>query len=269
MTRVRSDERAAELRRWALLRRVESYLDRPMIVLGFVWLVLLVVELLFGVHPWLRRALTAIWIIFIFDFILRLLLAPRRMRYLRRNALTLVALAVPALRMFRFVRLLPWLRATRSINLIRLVTTMNRGMRSLGRTMHRRGFAYVMVLSGLVLLLGAAGIYTFENLPGGRGIDSYAEALWWTSMIMTTMGSDYWPQTTEGRVLCFLLALYAFAVFGYVTATLASFFVDQDAANVRAGIAGEAGLQALRAEIGALREDLRQQLRGDSPGAES
>ncbi len=40
-------------------------------------------------------------------------------------------------------------------------------------------------------------------------------------MIMTTMGS--WPQTPEGRVLCLLLAVYAFAVFGYVTAMLAAF----------------------------------------------
>jgi len=39
-------------------------------------------------------------------------------------------------------------------------------------------------------------------------------------MVMTTMGSDYFPRTTQGRVLCF-----AHAVFGYVTATLATFFV--------------------------------------------
>lgn len=47
-------------------------------------------------------------------------------------------------------------------------------------------------------------------------------------MIMTTMGSAYWPQTDAGRVLCLLLSLYAFAVFGYVTALLASFFVGRD-----------------------------------------
>ncbi len=43
------------------------------------------------------------------------------------------------------------------------------------------------------------------------------------------MGSDYWPRTPEGRILCLLLALYAFAVFGYVTATLASYFIGRDA----------------------------------------
>ena len=35
---------------------------------------------------------------------------------------------------------------------------------------------------------------------------------------MTTLGSEYWPKSTEGRLLCFLLAVYAFAVWGYITA---------------------------------------------------
>jgi len=43
--------------------------------------------------------------------------------------------------------------------------------------------------------------------PGGPY--SCGEALWWTAMIMTTMGSQYWPQTIEGRMLCVFLALYA------------------------------------------------------------
>ena len=50
---------------------------------------------------------------------------------------------------------------------------------------------------------------------------------------MTTMGSDYFPQTAEGRVLCFILAIYAFAVFGYVTATLATFFVGRQSRRHR------------------------------------
>ncbi len=55
---------------------------------------------------------------------------------------------------------------------------------------------------------------------------------------MTTMGSDYSPKTPEGRVLCFFLALYAFAVFGYVTATLATFFIGRDADDDEAELAG-------------------------------
>jgi voltage-gated potassium channel len=63
-------------------------------------------------------------------------------------------------------------------------------------------------------------MYALErSIPGG--LTDYGTALWWTAMIMTTMGTEYWPRTAEGRVLCFFLSLYAFAVFGYVTATIA------------------------------------------------
>jgi hypothetical protein len=51
-------------------------------------------------------------------------------------------------------------------------------------------------------------------------------------MLMTTIGSDYFPKTASGRVLCFLLALCAIALCGYLTATLATFFVRQDASEL-------------------------------------
>ena len=47
-------------------------------------------------------------------------------------------------------------------------------------------------------------------------------------MILTTMGSQAWPATAEGRILALLLSVYAFAVFGYVAAALASFFIGRD-----------------------------------------
>ncbi len=75
-------------------------------------------------------------------------------------------------------------------------------------------------------------------------------------MIMTTMGSQYWPQTGEGRVLCVVLALYAFGVFGYVTAALATFFVGRDAETKSGPIAGSREIARLAAEVRALRAEL-------------
>jgi voltage-gated potassium channel len=76
-------------------------------------------------------------------------------------------------------------------------------------------------------------------------------------MVMTTMGSDYFPKTPEGRVLCFMLAVYAFAIFGYVTATIATFFVGQDANDEEGDLTSEKSVRALQAEIVALRKELR------------
>jgi voltage-gated potassium channel len=129
-------------------------------------------------------------------------------------------------------------------------------MKALGASLSRRGFGYVVALTVLVTIAGAARIYAFENeAPGGP--NSFGESLWWTSMIMTTMGPQYWPQTAEGRLLCVFLALYAFGIFGYVTAALATFFVGRDADSADAELAGAKQLAVLSDEVMALRDEIR------------
>lgn len=247
--------------RWAVLHQLEDFLETPMLVLGFVWLALLVIELTGNLSPALQFIGGAIWILFILDFALKFVLAPDKTDYLKANWLTALALVVPALRVFRIFRVLSILRAaraTRGLRLFRLLSSANRGMRALGRTMQRRGVGYVMMLSAGVILLGAAGMYAFEkDLPDGAGLKSYGDALWWTAMLLTSLGSEYWPQSAEGRVLCFLLALYGFAVFGYVTATIATFFVGRDAESDEGELAGARSIEILRTEIAALREEVQ------------
>jgi voltage-gated potassium channel len=75
-------------------------------------------------------------------------------------------------------------------------------------------------------------------------------------MIMTTIGSAYWPETTSGRILCFFISLYSLGVFGYFTAVLAIFFVGSDAASEETDLASEKSISALRKEISALRKEI-------------
>ncbi len=250
---------ALDKERVEILERLEGWLETPMLVLAFVWLALLMVEFIWGESSLFETIGTSIYVVFILNFGLEFTLAPRKAEYLKRNWLTAISLLVPALRIFRVFRVFRVVRLTsagRGLRLLRVVSSLNRGMHALGDSLTRRGFGYVFALTLLVTFAGAAGMYKFEkDAPGG--LHSYGEALWWTAMMMTTMGSQYWPQTIEGRVLCVFLALYAFAVFGYVTATLATYFVGRDAENAKAEVAGSAQLMALQEEIRALRNEIR------------
>ena len=245
--------------RYELLHRVEGWLEVPMLVLAFVWLVLLVVELTRGESQLFFVLGTTIWVVFILDFAVKMVLAPDKTEYFKGNWLTAISLLIPALRLFRVFRALRLLRLARTgrgLRLVRVVSSLNRGMKALGASLGRRGFGYVITLTVLVTIAGAAGMYALENeAPGGP--NSYAESLWWTAMIMTTMGSQDWPQTAEGRVLCLFLALYAFGIFGYVTAALATFFVGRDAESSDAELAGATQLTLLRDEVLALRDEIR------------
>jgi voltage-gated potassium channel len=225
--------------RWRLLRQIDQLLEMPMIVLGFAWLALLVWELTAGLTRIWESVNTAIWVAFVIDFVVKILLAPAKGEYLRRNWVVAISLAVPALRVFRIaraIRLLRMARAVRALRFARLLAGLNRGLHSLRATMRRRGLGYVLGLTALVAFGGAAGMYALEHDEGQRaGFDTYASSLWWTFMLLTSIGSEYWPKTGAGRALCLLLAVYGFAVFGYITAALASYFVGRDAEKKEQG----------------------------------
>ncbi len=256
----RAAERRTERERLELLHELEDWLETPMVVLGFVWLALLVVELVWGINPFLEQIGTTIWGVFVVDFGLKLIIAPNKLAYLKESWLTALALLLPALRVFRVVRALRLLRAARAargVRLFRLFTSLNRGMRALRATLGRRGFGYVSILTVAIVMAGGAAMYALEaGVPDG-GFRSYADAVWWTAMLMTTLGSEYWPKSAEGRFLCFLLSMYAVGVFGYVTATLATFFIGRDAERADTEMAGTAQIEELRQEIRALRGELR------------
>jgi len=230
-----------------LLTTVENLLEAPMIFLGFVWLVLLVIEFIWGLPKVLDYISLTIWFIFIVDFLVKFALAPGKVSYLKHNWLTAISLIIPALRVFRIFRVVRLLRGLRGVRLVRIVSSLNRSMNSLGATMSRRGFGYVSLLTVVVTFAGAAGMYGLER--GHQGFENYGMALWWTAMRVITAGSDFWPSTPEGRGLAFILSLFGYAIFGYVTATLATFFIGRDADENDAPVAGAKDVAELKQAI--------------------
>lgn len=146
--------------RTKLVTAVEKLLEGPMIFLGFVWLILLVIELVWGLPVVLQYLSVTIWVIFIVDFLLKFILAPYKITFLKKNWLTAISLIIPALRVFRLLRIL---RLLKGVRLIKVVASLNRSMRSLAATMKRRGFTYVVILTMVVAFGGAAGMFAIER----------------------------------------------------------------------------------------------------------
>jgi len=237
-----------------LLTSIQKLLEAPIIFLGFVWLVLLVIELIWGLNKPLEYSSLTIWIIFIIDFFIKFILAPVKVDFFKKNWLTAISLIIPALILFRIFRFVRLLRALRGIRLVRIVSSLNRSMKSLGATMKRRAFGYVFLITLIVIFAGAAGMYALEN--PNPGFDSYGMALWWTAMRVITAGNEFNPSTPEGRVLAFLIAVFGYTIFGYVTATFATFFIGRDAEEKDAPLAGAKDVAELKQEIIALRKSI-------------
>ena len=270
MTSTRSDERDTQhAERWRLLRMLDRILERPLIVLSFLWLALLLAELAVGTDARLDVLFYFLWVVFIAEVAIELVIAPDRYAYLRANWLKVIALLLPALRALRAITALRFLRAAatvRSASMLRLLTGLNRGMAALARTLDRTRFGYAVALTALVVFVGAAGMLFFERpaaqevaAAGSSAMTTYGDALWWTAMAMTTVGTDYFPVTAEGRLLGWLLSVFALGVFGYVTATMASHllgFGRDERSPDDAVLARE--IAELRREIVLLREGLQE-----------
>lgn len=247
-------------KRIRLLRSVERVLEGPMILLGFVWLVLLVVELIWGINQVLEYISLGIWVVFIIDFLIKVVLAPEKLVFLKNNWLTIISLFVPAIRVFRVFRFVRLLRGLQGLRLVRIISSLNRSLRSLGKTMQRHAFGYVLITTLIVTFVGAAGMYALEN--PNPGFTNYGLAVWFTAMRVITAGNEFNPLTPEGRGLAFLISVFGFSIFGYFTANFASYFIGRDAKDKEAPLAGAKEIEELKLEITSLRELIENQKEG-------
>lgn len=83
----------------------------------------------------------------------------------------------------------------------------------------------------------------------------FGDAIWWAFATITTVGyGDLAPVTLEGRAIAVGLMLSGIALLGVISATFASWIVEQvSAENTSRQAATVAHVDALRAEIAELR----------------
>jgi voltage-gated potassium channel len=238
---------------------VSSWLDIILSILAIVLAAIIVVEFTVDLSEgWSRRlyiANLAIWAIFVAAFLFELSLAESKTRFLKKNWIAVLALAVPMLRVLRIfaaLRILRTARAARSLSIIRASTTVNSVARTVGDFLRISQFAYALMLTALVTFIGAALAYFIER-DANSGIDSFGDALWWSATIITTINSPLEPVTLEGRIVGILLRIFGVTVIGYITARLAVYFLGKER---REATPPREELRAIRDELAAIRERL-------------
>jgi voltage-gated potassium channel len=225
--------------------------------LAIVFLALLVIQYTVNLSPeWARRvdvAQFAIWGIFVINFVIRLALAPSKLEFLRHNWLTALATLLPALRAFRAIQVVMVLRSAQAAQAIPVA---GRGLQALRRLVERFVPLYIGGLTAAVLFLSAAGMLSIERHADQPNITNFGDALWWSAATITTIGSELYPVTEEGRILAVLVMLYGLAFAGYIAATLVTTLIGRQPS-------GSGDVSALKDEIAELRAAL--EARGDTP----
>jgi voltage-gated potassium channel len=73
-------------------------------------------------------------------------------------------------------------------------------------------------------------VLEFERGNPDANIASYPDALWWAVTTITTVGyGDRFPMSSAGRAVAVVLMIAGIAMFGVITATIAAYFVEQQA----------------------------------------
>src|SRR5215207_9795134 len=87
---------------------------------------------------------------------------------------------------------------------------------------------YVVGGSSLLAFCAALAVLDAERRNPGANITDFGEAMWWAVTTMTTVGyGDRFPTTGPGRLVATALMVAGIALLGTVTATLASWLVEQ------------------------------------------
>lgn len=76
---------ASAAERSSVLEELDEWLWLPMALLGPAWLLILIGELLWGENTLLSLTSRAVWVIFIAELALRLILAPDRSSFFQPN----------------------------------------------------------------------------------------------------------------------------------------------------------------------------------------
>jgi voltage-gated potassium channel len=247
------------------LKTLPKTLERPMLLLSFVWFLVIITELVNGTNPILLSVGSVLWVLFVIYFCLRLAVISDRGSFLKWNWLFVLAILVPILRFFPFLQKFPLARAltaTFGMQVIWMFASADQGLRSLRRTIGRRGTGYALTMTVVVILAGATGMLHFEsNSPDPQAIHSYPRALWWVAMQITNIGSGYRPVTVGGHVLCLGISIFAVAIFGYLTAVFAAIFIGRDAEDPKSEIPNQTSIHQLSTEVALLRTAIEEVLR--------
>ncbi len=155
-----------------------------------------------------------IWLIFVAEFLARLVVAPKTAEFLKRNWWQVVFLVLPFLRFLRLIRTIRLLRAGR------VLSSAVRSSRSARRVLGSR-VGWLAVVSAITALGSSQLLYEFEVF------DRYGDALH-AAALATITGEPIAQPDGFAKVLDVALAAYSVVVFAALAATLGAYFLERE-----------------------------------------
>jgi voltage-gated potassium channel len=188
-----------------------------------------------------------ICLLFFVDFVVQLMQAEDRKRYLWTWGWLDLLSSVPAIEIFRIgrvgriVRILRVLRAVRSARMLTAAILERRAQSAV---------LAVVLMTIVLVTVGAVSVLNFEDSPE-TNIRTPEDAVWWAVATLTTVGyGDRYPVTSEGRIVGIVLMIAGVGFIGTLSGAAASWFLAPTQRKEASGIERiEVELKQIRAQL--------------------
>lgn len=166
-----------------------------------------------GWHRFWLTITTVTWMLFLVDYLVRLWLTPRRLRFVRRHWLDVLVIALPPLRPLRLVQVYGAAQARR-----------------LQPRLSLEGQVMAMATTTALLLgyTGSLAVYAAERDAPGATVHSFGDAVWLVCATLSTTGyGDVVPVTWRGRVIAVVMMAVGVGLIGSVVGVFSSWLVGR------------------------------------------
>lgn len=225
--------------------------DFPLLIVAAVFVVAYAWDVIGNLHGAADDAAQVIiwvtWAMFVVDYLVKLVLAPRPLSWFFRHILDFLLVALPFLRPLR---------------LLRVAMVWTSVHRVAGRTLRGRLAVYVIGSALLLVFVASLAVLEAERNAPHSNIHNFGEAVWWSFVTITGVGyGDFEPVSVEGRIVAVGLMIAGIALIGIIAATLATWLIaevqqqeEKDVAATRIQVAELAEtIELLRRELAASR----------------
>lgn len=178
--------------------------------------------------PWMAKFDWVMSAAFAVDYALRFYMAPGKLRFVRHywNIADALVIATPLVAL-RFGSGVTGL--VRVLRVVRLGAIAKRVWDGSGGHFGRGQVKWMAIAAAAVVFLASLTVWAAENNHQGSSIHTPLDALWWSVVTMFTVGyGEMYPHTIAGKVFAIVLMVAGIALFSWVTAAVASMFVESE-----------------------------------------
>ena len=173
---------------------------------------------------WIEEVVVVV--IFTLEYVLRLLVADKKLRYIFSfyaliDLFAILPFYIASGMDLRSLRVFRLFRVVRAFKIFRYSKAIQRFRDAF--LVVKEELILFMIATAFLLYIAAVGIYYFEGAAQPEQFKSVFHSLWWAVITLTTVGyGDVYPITVGGRIFTFIVLMIGLGILAVPTGLIAS-----------------------------------------------